>query len=181
MSSIFADEREGCSYMSRSSNTGKQILIVAGILLLASILTYFLGELAAKGFLGGKVTLSKWAEQYQKLVMILFVLQAIVYFGWYICAKFIWKVRECDDGNKRGRWYLFWGISGVISLIIPYAVSLTNNVLKMSIIIPIICLIFYTVIGYWVASIFATPAAYKYEPLGAQKFRQKKGFKGGNN
>ena len=28
---------------------------------------------------------------------------------------------------------------------------------------------------------FATPAAYKYEPLGAQKFRQKKGFKGGNN
>ena len=67
--------------MSRSSNTGKQIFIVAGILLLASILTYFLGELAAKGFLGGKVTLSKWAEQYQKLVMILFVLQAIVYFG----------------------------------------------------------------------------------------------------
>ena len=159
--------------MSRNALTAVQILGIIILTVALSLAAYFLGSVLAKSFLsiGSGVTHGQWLEHYRKLVMTVGGLCGALSLAWFVAARFFLKIDSPLGVGKRTVWAIVGGVTAAVCIILPYVYAGVDHVLKMSPGIPVVFLLLYGIIGYWGGSIFATPAAYKYTPLGASLVR----------
>lgn len=164
--------------MSRSARFG---ISIVGIILGYAVL-YFIADNAggalAKNFIGGHdVKLSEWKALYTPVVMAVAALTALVHIGWCVAAEFLLKVSSPFGTGKRAVWVGALIASGVFCVAYPLIRSLGSAKLVMSPIIYLLFIALFTLFGFWFGSIFSTPNAYKYTPLGAKAIRTTKGRK----
>lgn len=165
------------------SSSMRSILGIFGIcawMAVMGFVAYQAGSAAAQSFIGtgANASLQKWQTPYLSLVSIMAVVSALAAILWCALAEWGFKVNYPTGVGKRLIWGLIGAVLTVFAFAFPFAYAGSHPVLKMSIIIPVIFVVFFVLAGYWLATIFATGAAYKYTPLGAMKIR---GSRGGKN
>ncbi len=164
--------------MNRSTRTIAQIL---GILLLTAVLSlfaYYIGSSLGKSIIiGTPIAHNDWQAHYKKLVYATGATGGIISLLWYSLARFGMKIHTSYGVGKRTLWGALGGLMLIACVALPYAFANADATLKMSASIPLLFVALYAVIGYWIGSLFMTPAAYKYTPLGAEKIRASWGRK----
>ena len=159
----------------------KTVISLAGIIvgaLLLSILAYYIGSAIAKSFLSaGGVKYSTWQHHYFSLVVYMGSISGIMALVWYLMARFVIKIEGAFNIGRRTLWSLIGVAEVVLCFAVPYIVAVTDTILKMSISIPVLFILLYALLGYWVGSIFFTPEPFKYTPVGAMMIRAPKGRK----
>lgn len=162
--------------MNRTTKTIVQALIAIAIMAVASGIVYFVGGQLAKSFIGTEgVTHAAWMKQYAGLVQIAGIGNGILLLCWLVLARFVFKADDPLGAGKRTPWAVLLGLSALFSIIVEYAYHGAHHDLVTSPLIFVLFLLFYTLAGFWGGSLFVTPDAYKYTPLGGAKFRSRKG------
>lgn len=115
---------------------------------------------------------SRWLEKFFALTRATGLLNGICALIWFISARFLFKVDEAADAGKRIIWAAFLCLSIAISIGIPHFYAPILGIKLNGIIFGLFLAIF-SGIGYWLLTIFTTPLAFKYTPLGAQLFGRK--------
>lgn len=161
--------------MTRSTKT---IVSVAGIVLgamIASLVTYYIGESFGQSIVAGateKLKLNVWTDAYKGLVNVMTVLMMLIAFIYYVMLRFVSKVSSPNDGGKRGFWGIFLCLTIVVSLVFPFIFAAINDDFVNSIKISVLFTFVYGIVYFWLGSIFVTPDAYKYSPIGATAVRK---------
>lgn len=161
----------------------KTILEIAGIaagFLLLSVLAYFAGSGIAKTFLkAGELSHTAWDKHYMGLVRMMGILSCLLTFGWYLSARFFMKISGPYLVGKRTIWCIIGIVNLLACIAVPLVYTHTDSSLKLGTLIYVLFVLLFGVIGYYVSSLLATPACYKYTPLGARNFRARKAGKRG--
>lgn len=112
---------------------------------------------------------SRWQEKFFVLTRATGLLNGICALIWFISARFLFKIDETPGAGKRIFWAAFLCLSLAISLGIPHFYAPILGIKLNGIIFGLFSAIF-SGIGYWILTIFTTPLAFKYTPLGARFF-----------
>lgn len=112
---------------------------------------------------------SRWQEKFFVLTRATGLLNGICALIWFISARFLFKIDETPGAGKRNFWAAFLCLSLAISLGIPHFYAPILGIKLNGIIFGLFSAIF-SGIGYWILTIFTTPLAFKYTPLGARFF-----------
>lgn len=151
---------------------------MAGILVstvVFSALAYYIGS-AVTGHqlatLSNNMTYSRWQDKFFSLTIVAGGLTGICSLIWFILARFVFKINSAFSTGRRTIWALLAVVSLLGSILIPrfYSVSLG---ITINVVIIALFVLFFTVAGYWLVSIFVTPKPFKYTPLGAQLFSRR--------
>ena len=164
--------------MTRTTKTIVQILLAAAIMAVASAIVYFVGSQLAKSFIGTEgVSLKEWTAQYVGLVKIAGVGNFILLLAWFVLTRFVFKASDPFGAGKRLPWAVLLALSALFSLIVQYPYHGAHHDLVTSPMIAVLFVVLYTLVGYWGGSLFVTPDAYKYTPIGGAAVRFPKGRK----
>lgn len=137
--------------------------------------------LAAAYYLGSNVTghalatasenmnYSRWLEKYFALTRATGLANGLCALIWFLAARFLFEVDEVASAGKRIFWAALLFASLAISLGVPHFYAPILGIKLNGIIFGLFAAIF-TGAGYWLLTIFTTPLAFKYTPLGAQLF-----------
>ena len=155
--------------------TKKTLLESLGILLLFFILglvVYFAGSGIAKTFLkAGGASHAAWSKKYFNLAMYMTVIACVFTYVWYLMARFLLKIHGPQLVGKRTIWAVIGVVNILACIVFPYFYTRNDGVLKLHVLIYVLFILLLGIVGYYVASLFATPACYKYTPLGARMVR----------
>jgi hypothetical protein len=159
--------------MNRMSKTALQIGGIIAVIAICSLVMYFIGSSMAQS-LGTELSragrnASNWKNDYSTLILALGAVSLLVTLGWYILARFIFKVTSPQDTGKRTIWAALW--LGGIALTI--AITALNSLPK-NFIIHIMHVLFFNIIGYYLCTLLWSPAPFKYTPLGAKQLWSKR-------
>lgn len=164
--------------MDRKMKTVISIVGAAAVFVLLSVAAYYLGGTIIQGTFSAKsgITYAQWEEHYLWLVAKMGGVGFLMFMVWYLLARFGLKISTPPKMGKRLLWIIIGGIDAGLCLMLPYLFRMFDSVLSriFSPLLPVIYLVLYVVIGYWVLSIFFTPAPYKYVPFLAVKRGGKK-------
>lgn len=159
--------------MDRTKKTILEILGIIAVFCLLGVLAYFAGLGISKTFLkAGEVSHIVWAKHYMGLVRVLAIVTCVLMLAWYLLARFIFEVMEPFFVGKR----TIWVIIGVVNLLACLAVPLlyvhSDTILKLDMLLYVLFFLLFGIVGYYTCSLFATPASYKYTPIGAERLRR---------
>lgn len=161
--------------MNRFTRTIIKIFLILATTILCIAISYYLGlnltghSLATAS---DNMNYSRWLEKYFILTRATGLINGFCALGWFLSARFFFKIDEAQDAGKRIFWAAFFVLSMAISIGIPHFYAPMLGIKLNGIIFGLFAAIF-SVIGYWLLTIFTTPLAFKYTPLGAQFFGRK--------
>ncbi|MCR5833889.1 MAG: hypothetical protein K6G55_04485 [Selenomonadaceae bacterium] len=156
--------------MNRNTRTIVKIFIIAAVTIACVALAYYLGanitghKLAAAS---DNMSYTRWLEKYFELTRAAGLLNGLCALGWFTAARFLFTVDEAVGAGKRIFWLGLLAISAAITLGVAHFYAPILGIKLNGIIFALYGIIF-TGVGYWLLTIFTTPLAFKYTPLGAQ-------------
>ena len=160
--------------MNRTTRTVIKIFLIAAITVGCIAAAYYLGSFVAGHRLAtasDNMTYSRWLEKYFLLTRTTGLLNGLCALGWFIAARFIFTVDDVSGAGKRIFWAGLLAASVTITLGVAHFYAPMLGIKIDGIIFALFAAIF-TGLGYWLLTIFATPLAFKYTPLGAYALRK---------
>ena len=162
--------------MSRTARTVIKIVSIAAVTIICVAAAYYLGSNVtghALATASDNMNYSRWLEKYFALTRATGLLNGLCALIWFCAARFLFKIDEATGAGKRIIWAAFLILSLAISLGVPHFYAPILGIKLNGIIFAVYAAIF-SGIGYWLLTIFTTPLAFKYTPLGAQLFGGRK-------
>ena len=162
--------------MNRTTRTIIKIFLIAAVTLGCIAAVYYLGtnitghKLATAS---DNMNYSRWQEKFFVLTRITGLLNGFCALIWFLAARFFLKVDEVSDAGKRIIWAAICAASLAISVGVPHFYAPILGI-KLNGIIFALFVVIFCVLGYWLLTIFTTPLAFKYTPLGAQFFGRRR-------
>ncbi|MBR6888112.1 MAG: hypothetical protein IKN16_06665 [Selenomonadaceae bacterium] len=156
--------------MNRTTRTAVKIFIIAAATVACIALAYYLGANVTGHKLAtasDNMNYSRWLEKYFALTRAAGLANGLCALGWFLAARFFFTVDEAADAGKRIFWAALMAASLAISLGVAHFYAPILGIKLNGIIFGLFAAIF-TGAGYWLLTIFTTPLAFKYTPLGAQ-------------
>ena len=158
--------------MNRSTRTAAKIAGIIVATVICSALAYFVSSAVTGHSLANatnNMEYSRWQDKFLSLTMAVGGLTGVCSLLWFILARWAFKINTAMGTGRRTVWAILAAVSFVGSIIVPrfYSVSLG---IKINVIVIALFVLFFTVLGYWLLSIFTTPKSFKYTPVGAQLF-----------
>ena len=156
--------------MNRTARTVIKIVLIVAVTIICTAAAYYLGSNVtghALATASENMNYSRWLEKYFVLTRATGLINGLCALGWFCAARFLFKIDEAAGAGKRIIWAAFLILSLAISAGIPHFYAPILGIKLNGIIFAVYAAIF-SVIGYWILTIFATPLAFKYTPLGAQ-------------
>lgn len=164
--------------MNRTTRTIVKIFLIAAITVGSIAATYYLGSNVtghALATASDNMNYSRWLEKFFTLTRATGLLNGLCALGWFIAARFFFTVDEAPGAGKRIFWAALLFTSAAISLGVPHIYAPMLGIKLNGIIFATFAAIF-TGVGYWLLTIFTTPLAFKYTPLGSKFFVRKLKF-----
>lgn len=164
--------------MNRTTRTIVKIFLIAAVTCASIAAVYYLGSNVtghALATASDNMNYSRWLEKYFSLTRTTGLLNGLCALGWFVAARFFFTIDEAEGAGKRIFWAALLAASLAISLGVPHIYAPLLAIKLNGIIFGLFAAIF-TGAGYWLLTIFTTPLAFKYTPLGAQ-FLGKYGLK----
>ena len=158
--------------MNRTTRTAVKIFLIAVVTVVCVAAAYYLGanitghKLATAS---DNMNYSRWLEKYFALTRAAGLANGLCALSWFLSARFLLTVDEAAGAGKRIFWAALLAASLAISLGIAHFYAPILGIKLNGIIFGLFAAIF-TGIGYWLLTIFTTPLAFKYTPVGAQFF-----------
>ncbi|MBR4153591.1 MAG: hypothetical protein IKT98_11625 [Selenomonadaceae bacterium] len=158
--------------MNRTTRTIIKIILIAAVTIFCTAAAYYLGSNVTGHSLAtasDNMNYSRWLEKYFILTRATGLLNGLCALIWFLAARFLFKIDDVAGAGKRICWLALLMASMAISLGIPHFYAPILGI-KLNGIIFGLFLVIFSGIGYWLLTIFTTPLAFKYTPLGAQLF-----------
>ena len=156
--------------MNRTTRTVVKIILIAAVTVACVALVYYLGSNIAGHKLAtasDNMNYSRWLEKYFALTRAAGLANGLCALGWFLAARFFLEVDEAEGAGKRIFWAGLLLASLAISLGVAHFYAPILGIKLNGIIFGLYAAIF-TGAGYWLLTIFTTPLAFKYTPLGAR-------------
>ena len=158
--------------MNRKTLTIAKLAGIVFATLICGLLVYYISSFTVGHQLAtqsNNMNFSRWQERLFRLTAVAGGLTGVCSLIWFVLTRWVFKINYALGTGRRTVWALIAAVSLFGSILIPrfYSVALG---MKVNIVIIAVFVIFFTVIGYWLVSIFTTPKSFKYTPLGAQLF-----------
>ncbi len=156
--------------MNRTTRTIIKIFLIAAASVACVALAYYLGSNIAGHKLAtasDNMDYSRWLEKYFSLTRAAGLANGLCALGWFLSARFFFTVDEAAGSGKRIFWAALMMASLATSLGVAHFYAPILGIKLNGIIFGLFAAIF-TGAGYWLLTIFTTPLAFKYTPLGAQ-------------
>ena len=155
--------------MNRSTLTAVQIAAILAVTALMCVIIYYAGSGISGPSLAnasGNMPYPTWRANYFKIVYTTGIISGLMLLLWHIISRFSLKISRAKYVGKRSLWSMFGALSLLTCIAAP---KLLANLYKIQInaVITTLFIVCLFIIGYWVCSIFTTPRAYKYTPVGA--------------
>lgn len=158
--------------MNRTTRTVVEVFGIIVAFVVLGVIAYYIGSSLAKSFLTANgMRLTEWENKYADLDETLIFCSCVITLLWYASARFWMKITGPYSVGARAVWVFFWIINILASLLLPFIYTLLDSRFKLGMSIYFLSLLFFGVAGYYGCSLLATPACYKYTPLGAQAVR----------
>ena len=158
--------------MNRTTRTVVKIFIIAATAAACTAAAYYAGSNAtghALATASDNMNYSRWLEKYFELTRATGLANGLCALSWFLAARFFFEVDEAAGAGKRIIWAGLLMASLAISLGVPHFYAPLLGIKLNGIIFALFAAVF-TGAGYWLLTIFTTPLAFKYTPLGAQLF-----------
>ena len=158
--------------MNRTTRTVVKIFLIAATTLICAAAAYYLGANVtghALATASDNMNYSRWLEKYFVLTRATGLANGLCALSWFLAARFFLEVDEIPGAGKRIFWAALLMASLAISLGVPHFYAPLLGIKLNGIIFGLFAAIF-SGVGYWLLTIFTTPLAFKYTPLGAQLF-----------
>lgn len=162
--------------MNRTTRTVVKMFLIAAVTAACLAVAYYLGSNItghALATASDNMNYSRWLEKYFELTRATGGLNGLCALGWFLAARFFFKVDEPSSAGKRIFWAGLLAASLAISLGVPHFYAPILGIKLNGIIFALFAVIF-TGAGYWLLTIFTTPLAFKYTPLGSQIFGRRR-------
>jgi len=156
--------------MDRRTRTIVQLLIIIVATIICGALAYFVSSAISGHGLAtasGGMSYSKWQDRFFKIVLYTGGLTGLCTFVWFILSRKIFSISHAIGNGKRTVWAALALFSALLCITVPQVYSTTLGI-KVNAIIILLFIVFFTLINYWLVSIFTTPLSFKYTPLGAR-------------
>lgn len=161
--------------MNRTTRTVVKIFLIVATTLICAAAAYYLGANVtghALATASDNMNYSRWLEKYFALTRATGLANGLCALSWFLAARFFLEVDEATSAGKRLFWAALLMASLAISLGVPHFYAPLLGIKLNGIIFGLFAAIF-SGVGYWLLTIFTTPLAFKYTPLGAQLFGRK--------
>ena len=158
--------------MNRTTRTVVKIFLIVATALICAAAAYYLGANVtghALATASDNMNYSRWLEKYFALTRATGLANGLCALSWFLAARFFLEVDEATSAGKRIFWAALLMASLAISLGVPHFYAPLLGIKLNGIIFGLFAAIF-SGVGYWLLTIFTTPLAFKYTPLGAQLF-----------
>lgn len=158
--------------MNRKTRTVIKIFLIAAVTVACVALAYYLGSNIAGHKLAtasDNMDYSRWLEKYFSLTRATGLANGLCALSWFLAARFFFEVDEAVGAGKRIFWAALLTASLAISLGVAHFYAPILGIKLNGIIFGLFAAVF-SGIGYWLLTIFTTPLAFKYTPLGSQFF-----------
>lgn len=158
--------------MNRNTRTISKIALIIFSTVICSLLAYYVSSFIAGhslATLSNQMSYSRWQEKFISLTVAAGGLTGLCSLGWFILSRWLFKINSPFGIGRRTIWALLAIISLGGSILIPKFYSVILGI-EINIVVMVLFVIFFTIIDYWLVSIFITPKPFKYTPLGAQLF-----------
>jgi len=158
--------------MNRTTRTVIKIFLIAVVTIACMAAAYYLCSLVtghALATASDNMNYSRWQEKFFTLTRTTALINGLCALIWFIATRFLFKVDEAVGAGKRIFWAALLMASLAISLGVPHFYAPMLGIKLNGIIFGLFAAIF-TGLGYWLLTIFTTPLAFKYTPLGASLF-----------
>jgi len=165
------------NFINRTTRTVIKIFLIAAATVVCMAAAYYIGSNAtghALATASDNMNYSRWLEKYFALTRATGLLNGICALTWFLAARFFLTVDEAAGAGKRIFWAALLMASLAISLGVPHFYAPILGIKLNGIIFALFAAIF-TGAGYWLLTIFTTPLAFKYTPLGAQSIKLTRG------
>jgi len=159
--------------VNRNTRTVARLVGIVVAVLICSVLAYFVSSLITGHQLAtssNNIAYTRWQEKFLSLTIATGVLTGICSLIWFTLSRWVFKIRVAEGIGRRTIWALLALVSLGGNILIPKFYSSALGIQINAVVIAFF-ITFFTVIGYWIVSIFITPEPFKYTPLGAQIFR----------
>lgn len=161
--------------MNRNTRTIAKLAGIIFATLICSLLAYYVSSFAVGhnlATLSNNMSYSRWQEKFFTLTVAAGGLTGLCSLTWFILTRFVFKINSALGTGRRAIWSLLAAVSLLGNIVIPRFYSVSLGIMINSAVIALFVL-FFTVAGYWILSIFTTPKPFKYTPLGAQLFNRR--------
>ena len=158
--------------MNRTTRTVVKIFLIVATTIICAAAAYYLGANVtghALATASDNMNYSRWLEKYFVLTRATGLANGLCALSWFLAARFFLEVDEVPGAGKRIFWAALLMASLAISLGVPHFYAPILGIKLNGIIFGLFAAIF-SGVGYWLLTIFTTPLAFKYTPLGAQLF-----------
>ena len=158
--------------MNRTTRTVVKIFLIVATTLICAAAAYYLGANVtghALATASDNMNYSRWLEKYFALTRATGLANGLCALSCFLAARFFLEVDEATSAGKRLFWAALLMASLAISLGVPHFYAPLLGIKLNGIIFGLLAAIF-SGVGYWLLTIFTTPLAFKYTPLGAQLF-----------
>ena len=158
--------------MNRTTRTVVKIFLIAAVTFACIALGYYVGSFAtghALATASDNMIYSRWQEKFFVLTRTTGLLNGLCALGWFLAARFFFAVDEVPGAGKRIFWAALLAMSLAITFGVPHVYAPQLGIKLNGIIFALFAVIF-SGVGYWLLTIFTTPLAFKYTPLGSQFF-----------
>lgn len=158
--------------MNRTTRTVVKIFLIVATTLICAAAAYYLGANVtghALATASDNMNYSRWLEKYFALTRATGLANGLCALSWFLAARFFLEVDEATSAGKRLFWAALLMASLAISFGVPHFYAPLLGIKLNGIIFGLFAAIF-SGVGYWLLTIFTTPLAFKYTPLGAQLF-----------
>lgn len=156
--------------MNRKTRTVIKIFLIAAVTILCTAAAYYIGSNVtghALATASDNMNYSRWQEKFFTLTRTTALINGLCALSWFLVARFLFRIDEAAGAGKRLFWAALLMASLAISLGVPHFYAPIIGIKLNGIIFGLFAAIF-TGLGYWLLTIFTTPLAFKYTPLGAQ-------------
>ena len=156
--------------MNRTSYNAIRVLAIVIVTCICTGLAYFVASQTVGhqlATLSDGMVFSRWQSKFLNLVLVAGGLVGICSLIWFLLSTFVFKIYYPFGIGKRTVWSALAFLTLIISIAVPTFYSNTIGI-KVNAVVTSLFVIFFTIINYWIVTIFTTPAAFKYTPLGSQ-------------
>lgn len=158
--------------MNRNTRTAAKIAGIIVATVICSVLAYYISSAVTGHQLANasnNMDYTRWLDKFLSVARMTGVLTGICSLIWFILARCTFKINTATGTGRRTIWAILAAVSLIVSIAVPQFYSAYLGI-KINGIIIALFILFFTVIDYWLLSIFTTPKSFKYTPVGAQLF-----------
>lgn len=161
--------------MDRNARTAAKIAAIIVVTIIVTLLAYYICSALSGHQLAtasNQMNYSQWQSKFFSIAAVTGAVTGICSLVWFILARWVFKINMAFGTGKRTVWAILAVVSFIACIIIPRTYSVSLGI-KIDGVITALFVVFFTVLGYWVLSIFTTPKSFKYTPVGALLFARK--------